>query len=302
MNGILTVGYDGSTPSRRAVAWAAMEADRRRAKLQIVACYSITPLAYPWVGSAAFPADIDLLEKAARDGLHEVAAEVTLSFPTLSVEQRAVFGWARDELVEAARDSDLLVVGTTGVGAAESVLFGSVAHAVARASCCPVALVPDGPDRPPFNRIMVGVDGSKASQLAADWATDEADRLSVECVECVECVVVHAWSYPYATELSSETGHDLTHVDAELCLEAAVERCRERGRCPVRGELVELSATKALVEASAQADLVVVGSRGRGELRSLLFGSVAHTVAQHAACPVVVIRAARSGEVSVGHE
>jgi nucleotide-binding universal stress UspA family protein len=267
-----------------------------RAKLQIVACYSITPLAYPWVGNASFPADVDLLEKAARAGLHDVAAEVTVSFLTLAVEQRAVFGWARDELVEAARDSDLLVVGTTGVGAVESVLLGSVAHAVARTSPCPFALVPDVPDRPLFNRIIVGVDGSKASQLAADWAADEADRLNLECV------VVHAWSYPYATELSSETGHDLTHVDAELCLEAAVERCRDRGRCPMRGELVELSATKALVEASAQADLVVVGSRGRGELRSLLFGSVAHTVAQHSGCPVVVIRAARSGEAPVGHE
>jgi nucleotide-binding universal stress UspA family protein len=295
MKSVLTVGFDGSTPARRAVAWAATEAHRRRAKLQIVACYSITPLAYPWMGHGAFPADIDLLEKAARAGLDEVAADVSLSFPTLSVEQRAVFGWARDELVDAARESDLLVVGTTGVGAAESVLLGSVAHAVARTSPCPVVLVPDAPDRPFFERIVVGIDGSEASRLAAEWAIDEADRRNVECV------VVHAWSYPYATELSSETGHDLTRVDAEVCLETAVERCRGRGRCPVRGELVELSASKALVEASAKADLVVVGSRGRGELRSLLFGSVAHTVAPHAACPVVVIRAA-SGEASVGHE
>jgi nucleotide-binding universal stress UspA family protein len=296
MKNVLTVGFDGSIPARRAVAWAAVEADRRRAKLQVVACYSITPLAYPWVGNAAFPVDIDLLEKQARAGLHEVASDVSLSFPALVIEQRAIFGWARDELIDAARESDLLIVGTTGVGAAESVLLGSVAHAVARTSPCPVVLVPDAPDRPLFDRIVVGVDGSEASRLAAEWATDEADRLNVECV------VLHAWSYPYATELSSETGHDLTQVDAELCLETAVERCRVRGRCPVRAELVESSATKALVEASAQADLVVVGSRGRGELRSLLFGSVAHTVAQHSACPVVVIRAEQPDETPVGHE
>jgi nucleotide-binding universal stress UspA family protein len=296
MKNVLTVGFDGSNPARRAVAWAAAEADRRRAKLQVVACYSITPMAYPWMGNVGFPGDIDLLEKAARDGLHEVAAEVSLSFPTLSVEQRAIFGWARDELVDAARESDLLIVGTTGVGAAESILLGSVAHAVARTSPCPVVLVPDAPDRPLFDRIVVGVDGSEASRLAAEWATDEADRLNAECV------VLHAWSYPYVSELNSEMGHDLTRVDAELCLETAVERCRQRGGCPVRGELVEFSASKALVEASAQADLVVVGSRGRGELRSLLFGSVAHTVAQHASCPVVVIRAAKSGEKSAGRE
>lgn len=293
MKNVLTVGFDGSTPARRAVAWAATEADRRRAKLQVVACYSITPLAYPWAVHGAFPVDVDLLEKAARMGLQEVSSEVSRSFPGLVVEQRAIFGWARDELVEAARDSDLLIVGTTGVGAAESVLLGSIAHAIARTSPCPVVLVPDATDRPLFERIVVGIDGSEASRMAAEWAIDEADSLNAECV------VLHAWSYPYAAELSSETGHDITRVDAELCLETAVERCRNRGRCPVRGELVESSASKALVEASAQADLVVVGSRGRGEFRSLLFGSVAHAVGQHAVCPVVVIRATHACETSV---
>nr|WP_205528367.1 universal stress protein [Desertimonas flava] len=87
------------------------------------------------------------------------------------------------------------------------------------------------------------------------------------------------------------TGHDLTRVDAALVLDRALERCRDRGRGAVRGELVEGPPARSLLEHADHADLVVVGSRGRGGFRSLLFGSVAHRVAEHAACPVVVVRA-----------
>jgi nucleotide-binding universal stress UspA family protein len=106
---------------------------------------------------------------------------------------------------------------------------------------------------------------------------------------------VHAWDYPYGTELSSSTVHDMVRVDAAVVLDDALRRCQERGRSPVRGELVQRPPSKAILAEADHADLVVVGSRGRGGFRSLLLGSVAHTVVEHATCPVVVVRRTSTG-------
>jgi nucleotide-binding universal stress UspA family protein len=131
----------------------------------------------------------------------------------------------------------------------------------------------------------VGTDGSASAHAAVLWAVDEADRRDAELV------IVHAWEYPYSTELGSPEAFDMTRVDAALLLEDAVATARDRGRGTVSGRLVNGAPAKAILDEAAGADLVVVGSRGRGGFRSLLFGSVAHRVAEHAPCPVVIVRA-----------
>lgn len=281
MNDRVTVGYDGSPASTRAVLWASDEAARRSAALRIVACYTMPALVSPWIG--VVPYDLEEIRQAAEEGLNGIVAQVRERHPDLRLEGGLVNAPPRQQLVADAADSDLLVVGTTGAGAAESFLLGSVAHAVARTSPCPVALVPDVDLPARTGRIVVGVDGSKPAMAALDWATDLADGTESELV------VVHAWQYSKPDDEPSE-GHDRAQVDAALVLEQAVERSRERGLGPVRGELVEASPAVALVGLAETADLLVVGSRGRGGLRSMLFGSVAHAVAQHSPRPVVVVR------------
>jgi nucleotide-binding universal stress UspA family protein len=278
----VTVGFDGSIESRRAIAWGADEAHRRLAPLHIVACHVNPVVENPWVPSAAYD-ESDAIASVKLD-LEGFAADIHRRYPDLRCEQRLVVGDARVELVTAAAESALLVVGTSGAGAAESFLLGSVAHAVARTSPCPVVLVPGNEPSETTGRIVVATDGSRAATAAVVWATDEADRRDAELV------VLHAWSYPYDTFVDGGEARDLTRVDAALVVDAAVERATGRGRSPVRARLVEGQPSAVIVDESAHADLVVVGSRGRGGFRSLLFGSVAHAVAAHAPCPTVVVR------------
>jgi nucleotide-binding universal stress UspA family protein len=279
-----TVGCDGSTEAQRAVMWAATEAEFTGATVDVVACYTLPMVISPWTPIA--PYNEDTVRAAATKDLEAAIELGRQRHPTVSFTSRVVYGEPRFQLVAEAAESALLVVGSTGAGAAKSFILGSVAHAVARASVCPVVIVPRAAPRPSTGAIVVGTDGSDAANEALIWATDEADRRDAELV------VVHAWDYPYGTELSSSTVHDVVRVDAAIVLDDAVRRCQERGRSPVRGELVQQPPSKAILAEADRADLVVVGSRGRGGFRALLLGSVAHTVIAHSSCPVVVVRRA----------
>ena len=118
------------------------------------------------------------------------------------------------------------------------------------------------------------------------WACDEADRHQVELV------LVHGWSYPYApTNTSSTQARELTEIDADCTLTCATEAARERCGVTVTGVLIEGSAVSALLATVRDGDLLVVGSRGRGGIKSRLFGSTANSILDHAAVPVVVVRA-----------
>jgi nucleotide-binding universal stress UspA family protein len=279
----LLAGFDGSAPATRAVRWAAAEAVRRGVALDVLACYFPPPM----VGLWAVPYDLDGI----RDGLGvEMARVVGIvhdEFPGLHVDGRVVLGRPGEELAKESKAADMVVLGTSGAGAVESMLLGSVAHAVARNGDCPVVLVPDVHlPRNAHGVVVVGIDGSASANAALDWAVAEADRRDAELA------VVHAWRDTYGTVIDDEEAHDLRRVDAALELDIAVERARTIARGAVRGVLVEGRAADAILESGLHADLVVVGSRGRGALRSTLFGSVAHAVAERAKRPVAIIRAA----------
>ena len=136
-------------------------------------------------------------------------------------------------------------------------------------------------------RVVVGVDDSKGSNSALDWAIDEAD------LRGAELIVVHAWAYPYGLDAPAITVRDVMRVDAACVLDRSVERANSRGGARVDGRLVEGNAAESIIEAAEGADLIVVGNRGRGGLRSLLLGSVSSAVIHHTHCPTVVVRDAR---------
>lgn len=140
--------------------------------------------------------------------------------------------------------------------------------------------------------IVVGVDGSTGAQAALEWAAAEA-RLRGDALR-----IVHAWHLPAATygsggfvppvgmtweddlEAAARAGLDRT-VDAAAELLAGIDVERRLGEGP---------AATVLTDAAQGADLLVVGSRGLGGFRELLLGSVGHQCAQHAPCPVVIVR------------
>lgn len=142
MAGII-VGVDGSQNSQRALEWAAKEAALRHAPLTVVAVHQVA--ASQWTGTPiTFPEDA-AAEEQARLASVDAAAKATSKLgdaQPASVTVRAVSGTAAQELINASRGADLLVVGARGGGAFVSLLLGSVSSKVVHHASCPVVVVP----------------------------------------------------------------------------------------------------------------------------------------------------------------
>lgn len=132
-------------------------------------------------------------------------------------------------------------------------------------------------------RIVVGVDGSPSGRQALLWALEEAR------VRRAECLLLHAWSFGIAAA-SPFVGEVLPQIaqDAQWLLDEELNVAAASG-VPAKGLLVEGSAANALVDASAGADLLVVGTRRRGELASAVLGSISAACVHRSLCPVVVV-------------
>jgi nucleotide-binding universal stress UspA family protein len=142
MAGIM-VGVDGSHNSHRALEWAMKEAAARHAQLTVVAVHQVA--ASGWIVAPIFvPVDEPTLEhtrQAAEEAVAKAAAGLGESQPAL-VTVRAVTGFPAQELIEASRDADLLVVGSRGRGGFARLMLGSISDQVARYAHCPVVIVP----------------------------------------------------------------------------------------------------------------------------------------------------------------
>ena len=292
----ITVGYDGSGPSAEAVLWAAAEAGALGARLRVVSCYQI-PLAGETIGGWAPTEAYATLMDGCRDALAEIKAFVDQATPGLDVVLEASAGPATTALLDNLNPEDLLVVGASGHEGAAAFWLGSTPRHLVRHSPCPVVVVHGAASRGRPDRVVVGVDGSAASERALHWAGDEADRHGVPLL------VVHAWMYPYlAVDSSSSQARDLTNIDAACLLDIAVESARERFAAEVTGELVESGPVTALLETVRDGDLLVIGSRGRGAIAGNLFGSTVNTVLDRCAVPTVVVRGASESDRPVEHE
>lgn len=136
-----------------------------------------------------------------------------------------------------------------------------------------------------MERIVVGVDGSDAGREALRWALDEAKRRNA----IVEAV--HAWHQPGVMSYGYLEQIDLSpfEEDARKVLDTAVDTVAVPGDPAVERRLIPGGAASVLVEEAKGADLLVVGSRGRGGFTGLMLGSVSQQAAHHAPCPVVII-------------
>jgi nucleotide-binding universal stress UspA family protein len=139
-------------------------------------------------------------------------------------------------------------------------------------------------DRP---RIVVGVDGSPPSNAALKWAVDEAKLLdaTVEAVHAWQIPATYGWGPVVATP-----SLDLSESAEATVTEALTEVFGDEVPENVKVIVKEGQAAYSLIEASAGAHLLVVGSHGRGGFAGMLLGSVSQQCVQHASCPVVVIR------------
>lgn len=143
MPGII-VGVDGSAHSQRALEWAIEEAAIRHAPLTVLTVLTVhqANVGY-WGSETSYPPDHALAEQArqsAHDAVAKAAAQLGGSGPA-SVTVRAVSGSPAEELLDAARDADMIVIGSRGAGGFPRLLIGSVSSHVAHYAHCPVVII-----------------------------------------------------------------------------------------------------------------------------------------------------------------
>lgn len=146
MSGI-TVGIDGSPNSHRALDWAVQEAAARHCGLTVLTVHQVIA-SYITGNPVTVPADRGLQEKerqAAEDSTEKALKAAEPGQPA-SVQVRAVSGFAAEELINASRSSDLLVIGARGGGGFHRLTLGSISNQVVHHAACPVVVVP-GPER-----------------------------------------------------------------------------------------------------------------------------------------------------------
>lgn len=285
----IVIGIDGSAAADRALAWGLDEAERRGVEAHLVAVYSlpvVTSIGHVggYVGPALTADEIRELQGTHKQALDDRVARAATTHPGLHVTSALHQGAPGPVLLEQAEDAGLMVVGTSGAGAFEHLLLGSVSHTLAHRSKCAVVLVPASAAAGGPRRVVVGVDGSAAADDALDWAVAEATLCGVDLV------VLHAWHHPYRE--AGDDAHTGMERDAAQVLDKALHRAKqhETADLAVHGLLSELGAAEALCETAAEDDLLVVGARGRGAFRAALLGSTSSSVIHNTRAPLAIIR------------
>lgn len=292
-------GYDGSESARTAVTWAAREAASRGLGLTVVQVVDwpvsdSPPPAVRLMPPAGTLLDDDTLRNQAERQVAEVTDEARQTWPELVVGGVVEFGRAAETLVRMVGEEDLVVIGSSGRTALPRMLLGSTAAELVHTCQRPVVVVRNAKDPSDIagqvaGRVVVGVDGSSTSERAIGFAFDFAARHGHELV------AVYAWSnLPLeAMEPMGVWDQDPAEVgkEAEILLAESLAGFQERfPEVSVRREVLFDRPAHALVAQADGAALLVVGSHGRGAVRSVIVGSVSHAVIYHAPCPVAVVR------------
>ncbi len=292
-SGKVVVGVDGSDGSRAAAAWALDEARRRGAELEVVYSWQMPALAY---SAPAFVAPT--AEEVDQEG-HDLLASALSGLDAGDVKVSLVVreGPPAEALQLAASEPDvrLLVVGCRGHGGVTELLLGSVTHALSHRHPVPLVIVPRATSVHPVDphaRIVAGVDGSPESLLALRWAAGAA-RLREVPLRAVTAWQHsrHAGDDPPPGSGSLPTKLQLAAADV---LAAAVEGLGDIG-VPVERAIVEGPPARVLVDEAARAQLLVIGGRGHGRAREVLFGSVGHACTHRSPVPLALVNLPADG-------
>jgi nucleotide-binding universal stress UspA family protein len=249
--------------------------------LRVVHAYMV-PVYSDYAGTGMYPAvDLESLRAECVKTVNAQLAFVRKAYPAVPIETLVEPGWPTSTLIDSSKDADLLVAGSQGTGSISALFLGSVAHHVAHKAPCAAVLVPNCSIDKAIRHVVVGTDGSRAAKVALEWARHEAALWGAKLT------IVHSWDYPYL-----DVGvPPQMKTEAQRVLTAAEAVVQEPGASPVlvEAKLLQGAPAMMLIEESADADLLVVGARGRGALRAVLLGSTSSYAIQHAKCPVVVV-------------
>lgn len=288
----IVAGVDGSSSALAAATWAAREAALRQTSLLLVHACDV-PAVHPRSPVSLPRSYADALRLYGDDWLRDAQSAVAAAEPDVEVRTAIEDGHPGKILIDAAASAQLVVLGSRGLGGFSSLLIGSVAVAVASHTQCPVVVV-RGDGMPSLARdpIVAGVDGSLPGDRALGYAFEAA------ALRDAPLVAVRAWTYatteigwpavPMAVSDEEIAGNERRLLGESLAPwrekfpDVAVEERVVAGR-PVRTLLAEAE--------TAGAQLIVVGSRGRGALAGLGLGSVSQGLLHHADRPIAIVGA-----------
>jgi nucleotide-binding universal stress UspA family protein len=283
----VVVGVDGSVASEAAVCWAARDAAMRNVPLTLVHMLNAFVPTFPQIpmpsGVAVWQEDDG---RQALEHAVKIAEDAVKTDRKIAITSELKCSPPLPTLVDLSEEAEMVVVGSNGRGAVGRVLLGSVSSGVVRSARCPVAVIRNEdasmphPEQAP---VLVGIDCSSASELATAIAFDEASRRGVDLR------ALHTWS-----DFAVFEGPWLDwKSEAERSLAEYLAGWQERYPDVKVHRLIGFDVPgRALIEESESAQLVVVGSHGRGRMTGMLLGSVSNAVVQSVHTPVIVARPA----------
>jgi nucleotide-binding universal stress UspA family protein len=290
MSDPVVVGVDGSAFALAATEWAADEATRRGTRLNVVHA-NLWPTVRMPGGRYPIEHQQPLLENSRR----LVDTAVTMAKhrrPGLVVASALVTTTPVDLLLAESHHAQLVVVGARGLGGFADLLAGSVAVGVANHARCPVAVIrgrtADAPP-PTEGPVVAGVDGSPGSTPALRYAFDAASRLGASLV------ALHTWldvpvDAPRGEPVWTFDWEQVENDEHRLLAERLAGWQEEYPDVKVQRVVTRDRPVRSLLDAAEAAQLVVVGSRGRGGFTGMLLGSTSHALIHHCPCPLVVVR------------
>lgn len=281
----VVIGVDGSDRQDPTVDvgtdWAAAHG------LPVLFITAVEALTLP-VHMGTWSAEIDEeLIQAARDVLGRAKERALKRHPGLDITTNYVAATASAALTAASEDAAALVIGTRGRGGWRGLLLGSVASSVAPHAKCPTIVVPTTAKPDSTGPVVAAVDGSKSSMIAARFAFRLAKETGAPLVVQSSWTVVPEWEamLPSTSELAEELV-----ADTQKMFDETLPPLEEEYGITAERRIVQGGAVDALVEASEEARIIVMGSRGRGGFRGLLLGSTSKATLERSHCPVAVVR------------
>lgn len=288
----IVVGIDGSAASASAVRWATREAETRNLPLTVVTVLApIVQAGGPWPEVPVPEAYLLLQQAEAQEVLDNALRTVADSGAAkgLQITGEVVLGQILATLVEMSKQAAMVVVGCRGQGAVSRALLGSVSSGLVHHAHCPVAVIHAEEPRSPQAPVVVGIDGSPTSELATAIAFDQASRRGVDLI------ALHAWSDMGPVEFASVNWAPIEWRNIEVAEEEVLSE-RLSGwssRYPdvtVHKVVVCDRPARRLLKKAEEAQLLVVGSHGRGGVPGMLLGSVSTAIVNSAQIPVIIAR------------